>query len=227
VQSLNIGGGAFLPRGYDGRVNGDVLVQDLNDQDFRGCEFNPIPSCIHRFNSGQIFGEWLIGFSDHVEVGAGVSFYSRGVHAYYRDYENQLTGGGDIEQNLDLRVIPITAVVRFLAGRPGTFQPYFGVGVAALNYRYTESGDFIDFTQLTNTGAFVIYPARYVTSGTAVGGLVLAGFRAPIKGDVWALTTEWRYQSGSGTTGGAPNGFLGDRIDLSGNHISFGLLVRF
>jgi hypothetical protein len=225
VQSLHLGGGFLFPRGYDGRVNGDVLVADLNDLDFRGCESGTIQSCIHRFNSGNVFGEWLVSLSQHVEVGAGVSFYSRGVDSYYRDYT--FPDGGDITQQLHLRIAPISAVVRFLAGRPGSFQPYAGVGIAVLPYWYNETGDFIDFTQLDATGAFVTYPAHYSASGVAAGPLVLAGFRAPINGDIWAFTTEWRFQRASGDTGGPPNGFLGNRIDLGGNTLNFGLIVRF
>jgi hypothetical protein len=225
VQSLHVSGGFFIPRGYDGRVSDDVLVADLNDLEFRGCETDPIQSCIHRFNSGQVFGEWVVALNNHLEIGAGVGFYSRGVDSYYRDYT--FPDGSDITQRLQLRIVPITGVVRVLAGRPGSFQPYVGGGIAALNYHYSETGDFIDFTQLDATGAFVTYPAQYRASGTAVGGLVLAGFRAPLKGDIWAFTTEWRYQAGSADTGGAPNGFLGSRIDLGGNSINFGLLVRF
>jgi hypothetical protein len=225
VQSLHLGGGFLFPRGYDGRVNGDVLVADLNELDFRGCEFGTIQSCIHQFNSGNVFGEWLVSLSPHIEVGAGVSFASRGVDSYYRDYSSP--DGSDITQRLQLRTAPISAVVRFLAGRPGSFQPYLGGGLAVLPYWYTETGDFIDFTQLDATGAFVTYPAHYTASGVSVGPLVLAGFRAPIKGDIWAFTTEWRFQHVSGDTGGLQNGFLGNRIDLGGNTLNFGLLVRF
>jgi len=225
VQALHIGAGVFVPRGYDGRVGGDVLVEDLRDQDFRGCETSPISDCIYRFTGGQVFGEWLIGFGNHVEIGAGLGFYSRGVPSYYRDYT--FPDNSDIQQHLDLRVVPITGLVRFLAGRPGTFQPYVGFGVSALNYRYTESGTFIDFNQLDTTGAFVTFDDRFIASGTAVGPLILAGFRVPINGDIWGFTTEWRYQGGSGKTGGLANGFLGDRIDLGGNQVNFGLLVRF
>jgi len=225
VQSLHLGGGFLFPRGYDGRVNGDVLVADLDELDFRGCEFGTIQSCIHRFNSGNVFGEWLVSLSNHLEVGAGVGFYSRGVDSYYRDYSSP--DGGDITQRLQLRTAPISGVVRFFAGRPGSFQPYVGAGIAVLPYWYKETGEFIDFTQLDATGAFVTYPAQYTASGVSVGPLLLAGFRAPIKGDIWAFTTEWRFQHVSGDTGGPPNGFLGSRIDLGGNALNFGLLVRF
>lgn len=220
VQSLHLGGGGFLPRGYAARTTGDVLVENFNYLDFWKCRAGERTSCIRReFTSGQVFGEWLVGFGDHVEFGAGVGFYSGGAPATYLDYTHP--DDSEIQQDLQLRIVPVTAVVRLLAGRPGTAQPYFGVGISALNFRYTESGEFIDFT------TFDTYRNRYVAKGTAAGPVVVAGVRAPIKGDIWGVTLEWRWQGGTGDTGGLQNGFLTDKIDLGGNHINFGFLVRF
>ena len=224
VQALHLGGGAFVPRGYSGRVDHDVLVKDLDSLDLTGCRSAEVGSCINQFTSGQVFGEWLVAFGDHVELGAGVGFYSRGVPSVYRDYVDHAHNDSDIHQELDLRIVPISGVVRFLGMRPGRFQPYVGAGVAALNYRYTESGSFIDFSNPTN---FVIFSARYIASGTAVGPVALAGMRIPIGGDIWGFTMEWRHQWGSANTGGLSNGFLDDKIDLGGNHVNFGVLVRF
>lgn len=220
VQSLHLSGGLFVPRGYDARAAQDVLVENFQSLDFRKCVAPDRTSCIRReFTTGDLQGEWLVGFGDHVEFGVGVGFYSSGAPTVYLDYTHP--DNSEIEQDLSLRVVPITGLVRFLAGRPGTFQPYFGVGIAALNYRYTESGEFVDFKDYST------FKDRYVASGTAVGPLVMAGFRAPINGDIWGFTTEWRYQGGVGTTGGLANGFLADKIDLGGNRIDFGFLVRF
>lgn len=213
VQSLHLGGGAFMPKGEDARDTRDVLNENLNSLAFK----------ISDFNSGQVFGEWLVGIGDHIEVGAGVGFYAKGVPSLYRDYTD--IDGTEIEQNLHLRVVPVTGLVRFLAGRPGRFQPYFGVGAAALNFRYTESGEFIDFTDYST------FRNRYVATGTAFAPIVMLGFRVPVNGDVFGLTMEWRNYGalggGVGNTGGFANGFLNDKIDLGGNNLSFGFLVRF
>jgi hypothetical protein len=209
VQALHIGGGAFLPRGYDARVQGDVLNEDLNSLVFK----------IKDFTSGQMFGEWLVAFGDHVEIGAGAGYYRGGTPSLYRDYTHP--DQTEIEQELRLRVIPVTGVVRLLAFRPTQVQPYVGAGVAALNYRYSEFGEFVEFPSLDT------FRTRYTATGTAVGPVFLAGIRVPIKGDIWGFTTEWRYQGGSGKTGGTANGFLDDKIDLSGSNVNFGFLVRF
>jgi hypothetical protein len=225
VQSLHISGGAFIPRGYSGRDNQDVLVTDLDSLDFTRCQSENFQSCIHVFDGGQIAGEWLVAFGPHVEVGAGVGFYSRSTPSAYLDY-GKPPDNSDITQDLSLRIVPVSGVVRFLAGRPGQVQPYVGIGVAALNFRYSESGEFIDFTD-PNALPLPTYTARYTTSGTTVGPLALAGLRFPVNGDIWAVTFEWRHQWGVGKTGGPANGFLDDKIDLGGDNVSFGVLVRF
>ncbi len=226
VQSLQLSGGVFIPKGYSSRASGDVLVADLDELDFPKCRATRLESCIQdEFTGGQVSGEWMVAFSDHLEAGFGVGFYSRTRPTLYASFTN--SDGSEIRQELHLRVVPISGVVRFLAGHPGTFQPYFGVGVAALNYRYTESGDFIDFNQTLPDGSYVVFNDRFIATGTAIGPAVLAGFRVPISGDIWGFTTEWRYQHGVGDTGGLSHNFLDDKIDLGGNSINFGVLVRF
>jgi hypothetical protein len=103
----------------------------------------------------------------------------------------------------------------------GGFQPYVGGGIAILNFRYSESGEFVDTT------TFEVFPATFVAKDTAIGGQLLAGMRLPLGGDIYALTIEGRYQWASGNTGGIDAGFLGDKIDLGGGFINFGFLIRF
>jgi len=210
VQSLHLGAGGFFPRGYDSRASGDVLVEDLNSLAFT----------IKDFNSWNVFGEWLVGFGPHIEVSAGVSYYKGSAPTIYQDLTHP--DGTEIQQELGLRVVPITAMVRFLPiGRASSVQPYFGIGLSALPYRYTESGEFVDYSDYST------FKNRYVATGTAIGAATAIGARIPIKGDIWGLTTEWRYQFGTGETGGLAAGFLNDKIDLSGNYFNVGLLVRF
>ena len=213
VQGVHLGGGAFLPRGYDARVAGDVLNEDLNSLQF----------AIKDLTAGQVFGEYLLEFGDHIEFAAGTGFYRGSVPSSYRDYTHPASlGSTEIQQDLTLQVVPVSGIVRFLPfGKASTVQPYVGVGVSALRFRYSESGEFVDFND------FSTFRNRYVATGVAVGPVVVAGLRFPIHGDIWGLTTEWRYQAGSGKTGGKAAGFLADKIDLGGNNINFGLLVRF
>jgi outer membrane protein W len=213
VQSLQIGVGGVYPRGFDARTSGDVLVADLTDAnalDFRVSDFRTV----------HVFGEWNISFGEHVEAGVGVGVYSKRVPSVYRDLVN--ADGTEIEQDLRLRVVPITGLVRFLPfGRAGTVQPYVGAGVSVLAFRYSESGQFVDPTD------FSIFSDAFTATGSPVGGVLLGGVRFPIRGDIYGLGVEGRYQFGSGNTGGAANGFLGDKIDLSGGQLNFTFLVRF
>ncbi len=222
VQSVQFGVGGFFPKGIDSRVASDVLVADLNQPEIVGfpgttasLEFD-----IKKFRGWALFGEWNIGFTDRLEVGFGGSYYSRKVPSRYRDLEHGLRPQQpDIEQNLGLRILPVTAIVRFLPfGRPSDFQPYVGAGIGILAFRYSEIGEFVDPDTLE------IFPAHLTKTGTTAGPILLGGIRMPLGGDIYAFTLEGRYQWGSGDTGGAANEFLGDKIDLGGGHLNFGFL---
>ena len=52
-----------------------------------------------------------------LEAGVGIGFYQRSVPSIYEFVTRP--DDTEIEQDLKLRVVPITGVVRFLAGRPG------------------------------------------------------------------------------------------------------------
>ena len=222
VHSLGLGAGLFVPRGYDTRVDGDVWVANLTQPDVLPGVSGSLDFDIGKFRSYPIFGEWNVAFGRHLEVSAGLAFSSKKVSSRYLDLVNGERNNAEIEQDLRLRMIPITGVVRFLPFGDATgVQPYAGVGIAAVNFRYTETGEFVDPTD------FTIFNDRYVATGTAVGPVLLAGLRLPIGGDVYAFTLEGRYQFVNGDTGGADNGFLGDRLDLSGGMVNFGFLVRF
>lgn len=214
VQSAQVGVGAVFPRGFDTRVPGDTLVANVTNA-------NPLAfGGMSEFTTAQINGEWNVTFGDRVEFGAGVGFQKRTVPSVYRDWLNE--DRTEIVQALRLRVVPVTAVVRFLPfGRPHNVQPYVGGGFGVFNYRYSEVGQFMDTTDLS------IFSERYTVVGNAPGAVVLGGVRMPLGGDIYGLTMEYRYTIASGDTGGAANGFLGDKIDLSGGQLNFGFLVRF
>ena len=53
--------------------------------------------------------------------------------------------GTEIEQDLKLRIVPLTATLKFVpTGRDAKFQPYIGAGIAALIWNYSETGEFVD-----------------------------------------------------------------------------------
>lgn len=220
VHSVGFGAGLFVPRAChndlatrldcrESRGSDDVLVENLKSLAFD----------IKDFRGGQVFGEWNMTFDDRIELSLGGGFYRKTVPSVYADYVDQdLT---EIEQDLRLQVVPLSAVVRFLPwGRAGNIQPYFGAGVAALRWQYSETGEFIDFND-----NFAVFEDHYVAKGTSVAPVLLAGLRMPISGDIYAMNAEFRYQFGEGNLGN--NGFLTERIDLSGLNFTLGFQIRF
>lgn len=201
--------GWFGMRGEDARVSNDVLLANL---DFLAFD-------IKDFNTGTIGAEWLVGVGDYVEAGVGIGYQRRTVPSIYRDFT--FDDGFEIAQDMRLRVVPVTGTVRFLPlGRNGGFQPYVGGGVSLLNWRYTEFGEFVDFTDDS------VFNARYVASGNTVGPVILVGARAPVA-EMWTVGGELRYQRGEGDTKSAETGLLADRIDLGGWSLNFGMHFRF
>jgi hypothetical protein len=235
VQSIQIGGGYFWPRGFESRVSGDVLVENLITAD--PLEFltedclNRTSSCTKAFRNWTVSGEWNFAFGDRIEVSGGVGYYGKNVPSRYRDTVNghfteTTADDTDIEQTISLRTVPITGIVRFLpVGRASSFQPYVGAGVAVIPFRYSEVGEFVDTTDGT------IFPQKYVATGTGVGPVIVFGMRVPVKGDIYGFTTEWRHQWATGNISGLDEfgnpKFLSDKIDLGGGTLNFGFLMRF
>ena len=249
VHSIQFGGGFFFPRGYDGREAGDTIVENLVGYDFdlnppglrlntrlafpekEGCfdrfaVTSHADTCIKAFRSGQFSGEWNIAFGDRIELGLGLGYHSKTVRSLYVDLQDE--NFADITQDIKLRQMPFTALVRFMPfNRVGEFQPYVGLGLAAINWRYSEVGDFVDTTEAGETGFILIFPERYVATGTTAAPVLVGGLRIPLGGDIYALTLEGRYHWAVGDTGGLDEGFLGDKIDLGGGTFNVGFLIRF
>lgn len=207
-QAIGVTLGGFIPKREDSRIDGDVLFIDRESLVFD----------IKDFDNFSIGGEWLVGLGEYLEAGVGVGHYQKTVPTIYRSVVND--NGSEIEQDLKLRIIPMTATVRFLPIGHAAAEPYIGVGIGAFNWRYSETGEFVDFRDSS------IFRDRFIANGTAVGPVILAGIRAPIA-DVWTIGGEIRYQKADADTGGLNNGFLGDRIDLGGWNAALTLHVRF
>jgi hypothetical protein len=207
-QSLNFSLGLFSVRGEDARTDGDALVENRSIYLF---DFDD-------FNSASIGAEYLVGLGEYVEAGGGIGFTSKGVDTIYEDYVRP--DGTEIEQTLKLRIIPMSATVRILPlGRSGVFQPYVGGGIGIYNWRYSETGDFIDFSLNSRP----VFRETYSNSGTAVGPVAVFGARFPL-GAV-TLGGEVRYQAAEGDLD--ERDFLGPKIDLGGFHYAATVGVRW
>jgi hypothetical protein len=198
--------GYFAVRGEDARISDDVLVENLDLFAFR----------LGDFSNASAGAEWLIGLGEYVEAGVGLGFYRRTVASTYDDFVD--VDGSEIEQDLKLRVIPFTTTIRFLPfGRSAALQPYVGGGLGIYAWRYSEVGDFIDFSD------FGIFREQFVAEGNDVGTVVLAGVRVPF-GSRFAVGGEIRYQTVQGTVGVE---FLEERIDLGGLTAQATLQLKF
>ncbi len=205
-QTVNFSLGVFAPRGEDARVAGDVLNADRT---FLFFDFSD-------FKSASIGAEWLVPFNEFFEGGAGIGFTRRTVPTVYSDFTD--LDGVEIEQDLRLRTVPFTFTVRALPlGQSNPFQPYIGAGLAVINWRYAESGDFIDFNNNRE-----VFRASYVASGTATGPVILGGIR--FGGQTLTAGGEIRYHSANANLN---SDFAGSKIDLGGWTYNFTLGVRF
>lgn len=208
-HSIGFNLGYFALRGEDSRFDteGDVLIANLDSLAFD----------VKDFNSVTFGGEWLYGVSDFIEAGVGIGFYQRTVPTVYQHFTH--ADETEIEQDLKLRLVPITATVRFLPIGRGSVEPYVGAGIGFFNWRYSEVGEFVDFSDDS------IFPARYLASGNSVGPVILGGIRLPVS-DVWTVGGELRYQRAEATIDNAED-FLGDKIDLGGWTANFTFHLRF
>jgi hypothetical protein len=207
-QAIGFTLGGFFPKGEDSRVEGDVLFRDLDDLVFD----------ISDFSGGSVSGEWLFVVNNFVEAGVGGGCYQRTVPSVYRGFVN--ANNSEIEQDLKLRIVPVTGTVRFLPIGHGSVEPYVGAGIGAFNWRYSETGEFVD------TSDSSIFRTSYVAKGTAIGPVILAGIRAPFA-DVWDIGGEVQFQRASGDTKPSESGLLADKIDLGGWHALLTMHIRF
>ena len=205
-QTLNFTLGYFAPLGVDARVSGDTLNVARRDLVFD----------VGDFGSASVGGEWLLPLGNFFEAGAGVSFSQQTVPSVYADYVD--SDGTEVDQDLQLRQVPLAFTFRVLPlGQRSPVQPYFGAGLGIVNWRYRESGEFIDF----NAG-LEIFEDSFEATGTSTGPIVLGGIR--FAGRTASAGGEIRYQHAEGDL---PNDFAGSRIDLGGWTYNFTVGLRF
>ena len=209
-QSLNIYVGGFVPRSLDARTNGDVIFNDR--------------TCVDRFNcllfnlssTPTLGGEWEFPLISHLDGSLGIGISSKSFASVNANLVN--SDGTEIQQTLKLRIVPITALVRFLPlPRDATVQPYIGAGVGILSWRYSETGEFVDSRNS-------IFQDNSVGSGWATGPVVIGGVTVPLGS--WGIGFEARYQSAAGDLP-ANQDFAGPKIDLGGLTYSATVKIRF
>ena len=205
-QTLNFSLGYFTPLGIDARSHDDVLSTNTTFLLFD----------IDDFNGASVGGEWLVPLARHVEGGIGVSFSSQTVPSVYLDFVDP--DGTEVDQDLRLRMVPLAFTVRLIPTGPRSIvQPYIGGGLGIINWRYSESGEFIDFG-----AGNVIFRDTFVKTGSTAGPVVLGGIR--FAGDTASGGFEIKYQK---ATGDLDENFAAPKIELGGWTYNFTVGVRF
>jgi len=217
-QSVNFFVGGFVPAPIDsrGNINGgvsnDVLVNNFNFLSFR----------LDRFDGVTFGGEYLVGIGDFIDAGASIGYYQQTVPAADINFNNP--NGTPIVADLKLRIVPFTATARVLPlGHRAPVVPYVGGGIAVYGWRYSESGQFVDYTPPVGRTP-PTFNATFVGSGSAVGPVVLGGVRVPI--GPMAPGFEVRWQGGKGDLP-TNQSFSGTKIDLGGINYLFTFDIRF
>ena len=147
-----------------------------------------------------------------------MSYSAQTVPSFYAMRNVVDPDGTEVDQDLHLRTTPIAFTVRVLPfGQSSAIQPYVGGGLAVINWKYRESGEFIDF----NAGR-EIFVDTFEATGNSTGAIVLGGVR--FAGRRFTAGGEFRYQHASGDL---PNGFSAPRIDLGGWTYNFTVGARF
>jgi hypothetical protein len=203
--------GYFEPRGSSDLWNLNERTFTVSEQDFGDAIFGA--------RIGTAINNFLI-----IDVGA--SYYDGDVDTEYRNF---VTLSGDpIEQNLRLRLLPVTATLkvvpfgRYRSGYRGSalqrVVPFFGVGGGALLWKYREKGEFVDPVSLTT------FQAKFHSRGIAAEYHGVAGVDVFVDRQV-SLFVEGRVSRADDDLSSDFQGF--DDFDLSGTSVSGGVRIHF
>jgi len=199
--------GSFFP-------GGESQVWTLNTEtfDFEVADFNYVMGGV----------ELDLELTNYLDVAIGFDGYSRRVDSTYRDFVRD--DGTDIPQSFKLKVLPITAGLRFLPlGKFRKLIPHVAVGAGLYYFEYLEEGDFINAT------SFEVFPGTFQDRGLDPGLLAGAGaeyrFSKGIDpGEGWYLFGQFRRHWVSAEL---KRDFGGENLELGGDEFAFGLSLRF
>jgi hypothetical protein len=179
------------------------------------------------FNAPAISGEVGFAIGPRLEVLGGVEWSKSSTPSEYRRFvdNNNLP----ITQQTSLENLHLSGSIRFalrprgqsisrLAWIPRAVTPYVGAGAGAVRYEFTQSGDFVDFVDLS------VFPDLFVSKGWAPSAHVFGGADLQIFRLLF-LQLEARYLWSSGELG--PDFIDFDPIDLAGFRTTAGISVVF
>ena len=179
------------------------------------------------FRAPGLAADLAIALSPRVDVVGGVEVARTRARSEYRGFvdNNRLP----IEQTTSLSTFNLTGSIRYalvprghavgrLAWVPRRVVPYVGAGAGAAWYKLTQSGDFVDFVDLS------VFPDFFQSTGWSPEAHGFAGVDLQIHRRLFA-TFEGRYVWSSATLGRDFVDF--EPIDLAGFRTSVGISFAF
>ncbi len=207
---VNLKLGIFIPDGNSNFWNDTEETFTLNVEDMDDLLI------------GVDFG---IAINPRMEFSIGIDYFDVTTGSEYRDYIG--TDGFPIAHDTSLEIIPVQASLkilpggRYTAGRYTTLSkiiPYIGGGIGFYLWEYRESGEFIDFSDMS------VYPEIFVSDGVAVGAHVMGGIEIPFD-PYWSVMMEAKYSKVDDNLNKDFSDF--GTIDLSGWSFILGTSFRF
>jgi len=210
--SISLKGTWFLAR-----ADGDLLyfVRDRLTLDRRD------------FNAPGLTTGVAIAMTPWIDTQIGLDFSRASTASEYRRFfdQNRLP----IAQETRLITLDLTASIRAallprgrqvsrLAWIPHAVVPYVGAGAGYVWYQFRQTGDFVDFVDLS------IFTATLQSTGWRPSAHVLAGADVRLHGRFF-IELEGRYRWAHAKPGGDFVGF--DTIDLSGAKLAAGISYLF
>jgi hypothetical protein len=179
------------------------------------------------FRAADLSADIGITASRRADVVAGLGFTRRSIDSEYRRFvDNDRL---PIEQRTRLQTVSLTGSFRYalrdrgrdvgqLAYVPRRVVPFVGAGGGALWYRLEQTGDFVDFVDLS------VFGSTFDSTGWAPTAHVLGGVDVRVARRL-LVTVDGRYQWAAATLNNTWVDF--DPIDLSGFRLTGGLNFVF
>ena len=179
------------------------------------------------FNTQMVSPEIGFSFGQRVDVVFAFDYNNSKTPSEYRDYvDNKLL---PIEQQTTLRTSNLTASVKYsllpkgrrlsrFAWVPSTMTPYVGAGGGAMNYEFRQTGDFVDFADLS------VFTSQFRSDGWAPSAHVFGGIDVHVFQRLY-LSAEGRYIWASGKLGRDFVDF--EPVDLGGFRVGAGAHLVF
>ena len=213
------------PRGSVG-VRGGWLFERAGSDLFEFVE-NELTVDKKDFNSPALAVDVGVALSPRADALFGFEFGSASTSSEYRAYvdNRRLPINQDtrlrqvnLSGSLKLALTPRGEEVGRLAWIPRTVTPYVGAGAGALWYEFHQTGDFVDFADLS------VFSDTFRSSGWTPSAHVIGGVDVKMSRRLF-LTGEGRYLWSHAELGRDFSGF--DPIDLTGFKVTAGVNYIF